>query len=60
MYIFPLFVLTEKREQKTQVETAPKCKKVIQKDPDQLFREMSHMKAHNFFKFFGTIFIRGP
>jgi hypothetical protein len=35
IYIFQLFVLF-------------KCKNVKQKDPDKFFREMSHLKAHNF------------
>jgi hypothetical protein len=34
--IFPFFVLFL-------------CKNVKQKDPDQFFREMFHLKAHNFF-----------
>jgi hypothetical protein len=38
IYIFLLFVLF-------------KCKNVKQKDPDQFFREMSHLKAHNFLIF---------
>jgi hypothetical protein len=35
--IFPFFVLFS-------------CKNVKQKDPDKLFQEMSHLKAHNFLK----------
>jgi hypothetical protein len=33
---------------------------VKQKDPDQFFQEMSHLKAQFFKKKIGTIFIRGP
>jgi hypothetical protein len=32
-------------------------KNVKQKDPDQFFQEMSHLKAFNFF---GTSLLRGP
>jgi hypothetical protein len=40
--IFPFFVLFL-------------CKNVKQKDPDQFFQEMSHLKAHNFFNFLALL-----
>jgi hypothetical protein len=40
--IFPFFVLFS-------------CKNVKQEDPDQFFRDMSHLKAHNLFKFLALL-----